>query len=149
MAVGADSTLVDATRLPTGVHLDPAGVVHPVGPMPLNVVVAPGGTRAVLLLNGWSKNGVQVIDWKIGKVTQTIDLPAAFLGLAFSPDGQWLVASGGNTDQLYRFRWSGDSATLTDSISLVPQLAGRRRSGTRSEEHTSELQSLRHLVCRL
>src|SRR5437899_4578484 len=25
----------------------------------------------------------------------------------------------------------------------------RRSSGTRSEEHTSELQSLRHLVCRL
>src|SRR5262249_36761561 len=32
-----------------------------------------------------------------------------------------------------RFRWAGDSATLTDSISLVPpvQQAGRRRNGTR------------------
>jgi YVTN family beta-propeller protein len=130
-ATTVDSTPIDATRLPTGVHLDPAGVVHPVGPMPLNVVVAPGGNRAVLLLNGWSKNGVQVVDWKTGKITQTIELPAAFLGLAFSPDGQWLVASGGNTDQVYRFRWAGDSATLTDSISLVPQQAGRRRNGTR------------------
>src|SRR5258705_6364799 len=43
------------------------------------------------------------------------------------------------------------------SISLLPytrlDLVGLRRAfpkdGTRSEEHTSELQSLRHLVCRL
>ncbi len=128
--VTADTSSVDATRLPTGVHLDPAGVVHPVGPMPLNIVMAPGGSRAVLLLNGWSRTGVQVVDWRSGRVTQTVDLPAAFLGLAFSPDGQWLAASGGNTDQVYRFRWSGDSAVLTDSIPLAARAAGRR-NGTR------------------
>src|SRR5215813_6429763 len=119
-AVTADSSSVDATRLPTGVRLDPAGVVHPVGSMPLNIVMAPGGNRAVLLLNGWSRTGVQVVDWKSGRITQTVDLPAAFLGLAFSPDGQWLCASGGNTDLIYRFRWAGDSAVLADSISLAP-----------------------------
>src|SRR5205814_10185521 len=32
---------------------------------------------------------------------------------------------------------------------LRPQAAARRRWSKRSEEHTSELQSLRHLVCRL
>src|SRR5947199_9182824 len=38
----------------------------------------------------------------------------------------------------------GDGAQLLDSR------RGRARAfGTRSEEHTSELQSLRHLVCRL
>src|SRR5215831_9551537 len=132
--VTADSTSVDATRLPTGVRLDPAGVVHPSGPMPLNIVMAPGGDRAVLLLNGWSRTGVQVVDWRSGRVTQTVDLPAAFLGLAFSPDGRWLCASGGNTDQIYRFRWVGDSAVLADSIALarLPHAAGAgRRNGTR------------------
>ena len=125
-----DSLPIDATRLPTGVRLDPAGVVHPVGPMPLNIAVAPGGRRVALLLNGWSRTGVQIVDWKRGAVTQTIDLPAAFLGLAFSPDGQWLYASGGNTDQIYRFRWAGDSAVLADSIQLASRPA-TRRSGTR------------------
>ncbi len=128
--VTTDTSSADATRLPTGVHLDPAGVVHAVGPMPLNVVLAPGGDRAVLLLNGWSRTGVQVVDWRGGRVTQTVDLPAAFLGLAFSPDGKWLAASGGNTDQIYRFRWTGDSAVLADSISLSARAAGRR-NGTR------------------
>ena len=126
----ASSLPIDATRLPTGVHLDPAGVVHPVGPMPLNIAVAPGGRRIALLLNGWSRTGVQILDWRRGVVTQTIDLPAAFLGLAFSPDGHWLYASGGNTDQIYCFRWAGDSALLSDSIPLAQRTA-TRRSGTR------------------
>src|SRR5437899_10553395 len=35
------------------------------------------------------------------------------------------------------------------AIYLLVNARGRLRSGSRSEEHTSELQSLRHLVCRL
>ncbi|HTE44304.1 MAG TPA: beta-propeller fold lactonase family protein [Gemmatimonadaceae bacterium] len=124
-----DSLSSDATRLPTGVHLDPAGMTHPVGPLPLAIAVAPGGTRVALLLNGWSRVGVQIVDWRQGRTTQTIDLPAAFLGLAFSPDGKWLCASGGNTDQIYRFRWTGDSAILTDSVALAERQG--RRAGVR------------------
>src|ERR1035441_10859562 len=37
--------------------------------------------------------------------------------------------------------------TLYQTIALAEQVT--LRGGTRSEEHTSELQSLRHLVCRL
>src|SRR5262245_62455926 len=36
-----------------------------------------------------------------------------------------------------------------DPVRQVEQTLGMRRHGHRSEEHTSELQSLRHLVCRL
>jgi YVTN family beta-propeller protein len=128
-AAGIDSVSTDATRLPTGVHLDPAGSVHHVGPMPLNMVMAPGGRRAVLLLNGWARTGLQVVDWRSGQVVQTIDLPAAFLGLAFSPDGRSLYASGGNSDQVYHFTWSGDTAALADSVALA--VHARREPGTR------------------
>src|ERR1039458_10650849 len=38
---------------------------------------------------------------------------------------------------------------LRHSSELEPYLARRRKDIRRSEEHTSELQSLRHLVCRL
>src|ERR1035441_10985331 len=44
-------------------------------------------------------------------------------------------------------------ALLLAASALLPTLAAsgprKRRVETRSEEHTSELQSLRHLVCRL
>lgn len=125
----ADARFSDATRLPTGAHLDPAGVSYPVGSYPLAVVIAPDSSRAVLLLNGWTTTGIQVVDWRSGRTTQTLELPAAFLGLAFSPDGRWLCASGGNTDQIYRFKWAGDSAVLVDSIGLAPGWGNR--SGVR------------------
>src|SRR5471030_715850 len=35
------------------------------------------------------------------------------------------------------------------SVAKVPEFIKRVKAGDRSEEHTSELQSLRHLVCRL
>lgn len=125
--IGSSKTsIADATHLPTGVRLDPAGVVHPVGPMPLNVAVSPRGDRVALALNGWSRTGLQIVEWRTGRITQTIDLPAAFLGLAFSPDGEWLAVSGGNTDHVYRFRWTGDSAVLADSIALSTPVPGRK-----------------------
>lgn len=127
----ADTNSVDATRLPTGVHLDPAGVVRPVGQMPLAIALSPSGSRAALLLNGWGQTGVQVVDWRLGRVVQTLKLPAAFIGLAFSPDGQSLMASGGNTDLVYRYRWAGDSAVLADSIKLAPTAGEPRHSGKR------------------
>jgi len=109
----------EVRRLPTGQTLDPAGVVRPVGSMPLAMVAAPGGRRLVLLMNGYRQQGIQVVD-RMGEVRQTLPQPAAFLGLAFSPDGNTLYASGGNRDLVYRYRWSGDSAALTDSLILRP-----------------------------
>src|SRR5687768_18259729 len=44
-------------------------------------------------------------------------------------------------------RWSGERCPHTES--RPPILAGKVRSSYRSEEHTSELQSRLHLVCRL
>src|SRR5258708_5883756 len=123
--------LSDATRLPTGVHLDPAGIAHAVGSLALALVASPDKERVVLLLNGWTGTGVQVVDWRTGQITQTVDLPAAFLGLAFSPDGHWLCASGGNTDRVYLFRWAGDSAVLADSVVLAPPTPRGHQSGVR------------------
>ncbi len=124
-----DSTLSNGIgRLPTGLMLDPAGRTTPVGAMPLAAVLAPGGRRIVLSLSGWRVQGIQVIDRGTGTVVQTLVQPSAFVGLAFAPDGQSLYASGGNQDVIYRYRWSGDSATLVDSIILAPK---GRAGGTR------------------
>ena len=103
-------------RLPTGVRLDPAGPRTDVGALPLAAVWSPDSSHMLLLLNGWRQQGVQVVDRKSGVVTQTLDQPAAFIGLAFSPDGRTLFASGGNTDVVYRYDWKGNRLTLRDSL---------------------------------
>lgn len=107
-------------RLPTGRVLDPVGVTRPVGQMPLGMIASPSGSRLVLLLGGWREHGLQVVD-RAGKVRQTLPQAAAFVGLAFSGLGTSLYASGGNTDVVYRYRWSDDSALLADSIILAPR----------------------------
>ena len=116
-------------RLPTGARLDPAGVSHDLGSMPLAMALSPEKDRIVVLLNGWRQQGIQVVERSSGRVLQTIPLPAVFLGLTFSPDGRSLYVSGGNQDVIYRFDWNGIAATLADSIILAAKQKGK--SGTR------------------
>src|SRR5579872_2199596 len=73
-------------------------------------------TRAIA--ERWRQQGVQVVDRATGNVTQTLLQPAAFIGLAFAPDGETLYASGGNEDKIYVYAWRYDGGTLTDSIIL-------------------------------
>jgi YVTN family beta-propeller protein len=110
-------------RLPTGRVLDPAGVTRPVGQMPLGMVASPSGSL-VLLLGGWREHGLQVVD-RTGQVRQTIPQAAAFFGLAFTGSGTALYASGGNTDVVYRYRWTDSRAQLADSIILAPRSPGK------------------------
>ena len=105
-------------RLPTGVRIDPAGRSFDVGSFPLNAVLSPDRRQVVLLLNGWREQGVQIVDRATGAVVQTLAQPAAFLGLAFSPDGRTLYASGGNQDVVYCYSWTDGRAALTDSVVL-------------------------------
>src|SRR5262249_24436993 len=95
-ANGAADDAKRAPRLPTGMQIDPAGRSFDVGNMPLAMRLAPDGNYLILSLNGWREQGVQVVERATGRVVQTLAQPAAFLGLAFSPDGQTLYASGGN-----------------------------------------------------
>ena len=115
-------------RLPTGRSLDPAGTSVVIGAMPLGAVLAPGGRRVVVSLSGWREQGIQVVDRASGRVMQSIPQASAFVGLAFSPDGQFLSVSGGNEDVVYRYRWTADTAALMDSVILGAKTqAGRTR----------------------
>ena len=112
-------------RLPTGRTLDPAGTVWPVGSMPLAMTLSPSGREIVVLLNGWREQGVQVVDRQSGRILQTLQQDAAFLGIAFSPDGRTLYVSGGNQDVIYRYAWANGRASLTDSIVIEPKAPGK------------------------
>ena len=104
--------------LPTGVRLDAVGEAVELGSMPLNLVVAPGGDKAVVALGGWREQGIQIIDLKARKVTQTLVQDGAFYGAAFSPDGNTLYVSGGNTDALFIYSWKNGAAALANKVEL-------------------------------
>src|SRR5262249_5062153 len=67
----------------------------------------------------------QVVDRPSGRVLQTLTQKAAFYGLAVSPDGKWLYASGGNEDVVYRYAWSDGAARPDGVIVLATKAPGK------------------------
>src|SRR5437763_1842753 len=118
-AARAAEPQVFTSPLPTGVRLDAAGDAIDLGSLPINLVVAPGGGKAVVVLSGWREQGVQVVDLKTRQVTQTLLQDGAFYGAAFSPDGHHLYVSGGNTDMLFVYAWKDGAATLENKFVLA------------------------------
>jgi DNA-binding beta-propeller fold protein YncE len=112
-------TSVLTSPLPTGVRLDAVGDAVELGSMPLNLVPALSGDKAVVVLGGWREQGIQVVDLKTRQVTQTLLQDGAFYGAAFSPDGNALYVSGGNTDMLFIYSWRDGRATLASKLELA------------------------------
>ena len=118
-----------ANRLPTGAILDPIGSPKAVGNFPLAIVPSPDGNHLVLLLCGWRQQGIQIIDRSSGVVMQTIEQPAAFIGLTFSPDGRTLYASGGNDDVIYVYTWDNGRAVADGTIAVHAPRKNPKDSG--------------------
>lgn len=82
--------------LPNGWRLSPAGQHVTLPDYVLNLTPTPDGRSIVALHCGHSPHGIAVIDAATLEIRQTIALKSAWLGLAWSPDGQRLYVSGGN-----------------------------------------------------
>jgi len=118
-ASGSAQKPLFTSPLPTGVRLDPAGEAVDLGSLPVNLVLTPEKDKAVVVLSGWREQGIQVVDLKTQKVTQTLLQDGAFYGAAFSPDGHRLCVSGGNTDMLFVYAWKDGAATLENKFELA------------------------------
>src|SRR6266851_748927 len=116
-----DSSKNFTTPLPTGVRLDPTGDVIDLGSMPMGMALAPEKDKVVVILGGWREQGIQVIDLKSMRVTQTLQQEAAFYGISFSQDGRTVYASGGNDDSIFCYSWNGGTATFERKIVLGKQ----------------------------
>ena len=106
------------TRLPNRWMLTPAGTSIPVGDLPLNMALSPDGRLLALTNNGMTRQFVSVIDAARDTVVAELDMERAFYGLAFSPDGKRLFASGGADDGVRVWTVDGSEFTREERIPL-------------------------------
>jgi YVTN family beta-propeller protein len=104
--------------LPNGWKLTPVGKLLPLGDLPLNIAVSPSGKLAAITNNGESDQTIQLVDIEKEVILDSIIIGKAWLGLAFSDDGKYLYASGGNDNMIVRYEIRENHLSLLDAIKL-------------------------------
>ncbi len=87
-----------AKSLPNGWKITPAGRHVETMDYISNVTTAPSDQQIVALHSGYNPHGLLVIDPKNVEIVQRTPVKSSFFGLAWSPDGKMLYASGGNAE---------------------------------------------------
>lgn len=105
-------------KLPNGWSLSPIGKSLPLGDLPLNIAVSPSKKLLAVTNNGQSTQSLQLIDASKHQILDSIDIPASWLGLAFSKDEKTLYASGGNDNWIVEYAIQKNKLLLRDSIKL-------------------------------
>ncbi|MFD2721556.1 alkaline phosphatase family protein [Hymenobacter monticola] len=116
------------TRLSNGWKLSPAGTATPLGDLPLNLQISPDGRLAAVVNAGWGKNSVQLLDVATGQLLDTKEVPAAWAGLAFAPDGRTIYASGGQHNRIHTFKVEGQKL-LADSALVLGEKWPKQKIG--------------------
>src|SRR5262245_13047696 len=105
-------------QLPNQWQLKPAGRHLELGDLPLNIQIHPTGQFAAVLHCGMKDHEVIIVDLNAArrKVVSRTTVDQAFYGLAFSPDGKQVYASGGEFDVVHV--WDFDKGLLHNHRSI-------------------------------
>ncbi len=104
--------------LPNGWKLSPAGKSFALGDLPLNIAVSNSKKYVAVTNNGVSAHSIMLIDVKSERVIDSIIIPKAWYGLAFSPDDQFLYAAGGHDNKIVRYEIVQNKLNKKDEIIL-------------------------------
>lgn len=104
--------LGDATVLPSGWHLTPAGEHVEVGDFPIALSVDPQERFGAVVLSGASEQGVVLVDLERRSVVARELVKRAFLGGKFFDDGRRYALSGGADDVIHLFRVDRENGDL-------------------------------------
>ena len=112
----------NATLLPNGWRIDPAGRHIGVGTLPLAVVQSPDGCCAVVTSNGYATPTITVVDIERMQARQVFETGNGWLGLAWSPDGKRLYSSAGNDNAIDVLLWKNRKLEKEKRITLGEKL---------------------------
>src|SRR6516162_9539365 len=92
--------------LNTGWKIQPAGKQIDVDTMPMSSALAPDGRYLLVLNGGYKPPSISVIDIRDMKETSRVPVPDAWLGLTFSPKGDFVYVGGGSRAAVYEFAYA-------------------------------------------
>ena len=104
--------------LPNGWKLSSAGKSFGLGDLPLNIAVSNSKKFVAVTNNGVSAHSIMLIDVKSERVIDSVIIPKAWYGLAFSPDDQFLYAAGGHDNKIVRYEITQNKLKKKDEIVL-------------------------------
>ena len=104
--------------LPNGWKLSSAGKSFGLGDLPLNIAVSTSKKFVAVTNNGVSAHSIMLIDVKSERVIDSVIIPKAWYGLAFSPDDQFLYAAGGHDNKIVRYEIIQNKLNKKDEIVL-------------------------------
>jgi len=84
--------------------------------MPLKLMVAPDHKAVVAVCAGYNEAGVNLVSLDERRERQFIPLKEVFNGLAFSADGKRFYVSGGDSGDIYVFRYAKGKADLEKTV---------------------------------
>ncbi len=106
--------------LPNQWSLRPVGKQIPVGDFPINVALHPGGTFVAVLHSGWGQHEVRILNVKTGLAVSQVAIAESFYGLAWSPGGESLFASGGGAEVIHAFAFKDGYLSAHRELVLRP-----------------------------
>ena len=110
-----------AFLLNSGWRLDPAGRQLPLDTLPISTALSPDGKFLLVLNAGYRPPSISVIDTATIRVTATVPVADAWLGLAFSPKGDTVYVGGASKASLFEFTFSAGVLTPARTFTLVPE----------------------------
>ena len=116
--------------LNSGWRLQPAGKQIALDTLPMSSVVTPDGKYMLVLNCGYKPPSISVIDLGTGTVTGNAPVADAWLGLAISPRGDRVYASGGSHGSIFEFSFTNGVLAQTREFPLVQEAARTSRDFT-------------------
>ncbi|MDO8539580.1 MAG: alkaline phosphatase family protein [Opitutaceae bacterium] len=92
--------------LPNQWSLRPVGRQLLLGDFPVNIALHPSGQYAAILHSGYSQHEIRIVDIKTAQPVSQVTLEESFYGLAWSPDGKQLYASGASLEIIHAFAFA-------------------------------------------
>ena len=108
----------DRVTLPNRWSLSPAGHGYLLGDLPLNMAVSSSKKLIAVTNNGQSRQSIQLINSRSGKILDDITIPRSWVGLKFSADEKFLYASGGNDNWIIKYAIKNHKLIMKDTLVL-------------------------------